>query len=178
VTLLGLYDALRSHVDALIVDGRAYPLAQLDLGFHADFDPRETHLDEGLAEARWNYPGVALNAGYRWARRIPLVFEDFQAGDRFGEHTDAEHINQIRGGFSLDLTQRWSLSYGAAYSIEGNRSLANQGLIEYLSRCGCWALGVELQQDRKRGVDAKLVYRLVGLGGEPPRARPSLLDGT
>jgi lipopolysaccharide assembly outer membrane protein LptD (OstA) len=178
VMLLGLYDAQTTQLDALIVDGRAYPSDQLDLGFHADFDPHDARIDEGLAEVRWNRPGVALHGGYRWARRIPLVFEDFREGDRFGEHREAEHINQIRGGASLDLTARWSVSYGAAYSIEGNRSLANQGLIEYLSRCGCWALGVELQQDRKRGVDAKLVYRLVGLGGEPPRPRPSLLDGT
>ena len=69
------------------------------------------------------------------------------------------------------------MSYGLAYSIEGNRVLANQGLVEYLSRCGCWALGLELSQDRTRGVDVKVVYRLVGLGGEPPRPRPSLLDG-
>ena len=91
---------------------------------------------------------------------------------------DIDHINQVRGGVSLDLTERWSVSYGAAYSIEGNRSLANQGLVEYLSRCGCWALGVEIKEDRKRGVDAKVVYRVLGLGGEPPRSRPYLLDGT
>ncbi len=177
ITLLGLYDAEIKRFDAVVLDGRAFPLDQLDLGFHADFDPHALHFDEGFAEARWNHPGVAFNVGYRWARRIPVVFEDFRAGDRFGESTEVNHINQVRGGVSLDLTARWSASYGAAYSIEGNRALANQGLIEYLSRCGCWALGVELRQDRKRGVDAKLVYRLVGLGGEPPHRRPSLLDG-
>ena len=89
----------------------------------------------------------------------------------------SDRINQIRGGVALDLTQRWSIRYGAAYSLEGNLSLANQGLIEYLSRCGCWALGVQISEDRKRGVDAKIVYRLVGLGGEPPADRPALLDG-
>jgi lipopolysaccharide assembly outer membrane protein LptD (OstA) len=177
VTLLGLYDAEATRVDALIVDGHVFPLDRLDVAFHADFDPDAARLDEGLADVRWNHPGLAVNAGYRWARQIPLVFEDFRAGDRFGEHTDVKHINQIRGGVSVDLTARWTVSYGLAYSIEGNRTLANQGLIEYLSGCGCWSLGVELQQDRKRGVDAKLVYRLVGLGGEPPRPRPSLLDG-
>ena len=178
VVLLGLYDVETTRLDALIVDGRAFPIDQLDLGFHADFDPEAAHLDEGFAEARWNYPGLGFNAGYRWARRIPVFFEDFEEGERFDEHSEVEHINQIRGGVSLDLTARWSVSYGAAYSIEGNHALMNQGLVEYLSECGCWTLGVELQQDRERGVDAKLVYRLIGLGGEPPRPRPSLLDGT
>jgi lipopolysaccharide assembly outer membrane protein LptD (OstA) len=162
----------------VILDGRALPHEQLDLRFHADFDPDAGRLDEGLAEARWNHPsGVAFDAGYRWARRIPLFFEDFGAGDRFDDQTDINHINQLRAGVSLDLTAQWSMRYGLAYSIEGNRVLANQGLVEYLSRCGCWALGLELSQDRTRGVDVKVLYRLVGLGGEPPRSRPSLLDG-
>jgi lipopolysaccharide assembly outer membrane protein LptD (OstA) len=178
VTLLGLYDDVTTQFDALILDGRAFPLEQLDFGFHADFDPDSGHFDEGLFEARWSYTGFAFNAGYRWARRIPLVFEDFRAGERFGQHTDAEHINQIRAGTSVDITARWSASYGIAYSIEGNRVLANQGLIEYRSRCNCWSLGVEIKEDRKRGIDAKLVYRIIGLGGEPPQERPSLLDGT
>jgi lipopolysaccharide assembly outer membrane protein LptD (OstA) len=178
VTLLGLYDAEAARVNALIVDGHAYPLERLDVNFHADFDPDAAQLEEGLAEARWNRRGLALNASYRWARRIPLVFENFNYGERFSLHTNVEHINQLRGGVSLDLTARWSVSYGAAYSIEGNRTLQNQGLIEYLSQCACWALGVELKQDRATGIDARLVYRVLGLGGEPPRARPSLLDGT
>jgi lipopolysaccharide assembly outer membrane protein LptD (OstA) len=177
-TVLGQYDAETTVFDALILDGRAFPIEHLDLGFHVDFDPDAGHLDEGFFETRWTYPGLSLNAGYRWARRIPLVFEDWKIGERFGQHTEVDRINQVRGGASVDLTARWTVSYGIAYSIEGNRALQNQGLIEYVSKCGCWALGVELKEDTKRGVDAKLVYRLIGLGGEPPRDRPSLLDGT
>jgi len=177
-SLLGLYDVEGRAFDSAILDGRAFPLEQIDLRFHADFDPDAAHFDEGLAEARWNHPaGVAFQAGYRWARQVPLFFEDFRAGDRFDENDIALHIHQLRGGVSLDLTAQWSVSYGLAYSIEGSHALANQGLVEYLSKCGCWALGLQLAQDRTRGVDAKVVYRLVGLGGEPPRPRPSLLDG-
>jgi len=178
VTLLGLYDAESSEFDALILDGRAFPVERLDVGFHVDFDPEASHFDEGFAEVRWKLAAVSFDTGYRWVRKIPLFFEDFRSGDRFGQHTDVDHINQIRGGVAVDLTQRWSVRYGAAYSLEGNLALANQGLIEYLSKCNCWALGVQLSQDRKRGFDAKLVYRLLGLGGEPPSERPSLLDGS
>ena len=176
-TLLTLYDFETTKLDAVILDGRAFPLEQLDVAFHADFDPDQAHFDEAYTEVRWKLPGISFDTGYRWVREIPLFFEDFESGDRFDVHTDVEHINQIRGGVSLDLTQRWSVRYGAAYSLEGNLALANQGLIEYLSRCGCWALGVQISQDRKRGVDAKVVYRLLGLGGEPPSPRPALLDG-
>jgi lipopolysaccharide export system protein LptA len=177
VTALAVYDFETTELDALIVEGRAFPLEQLDVGFHADFDPDDANFDEGYAEVRWKLPAVSFDAGYRWVRDIPLFFEDFGVGDRFDRSTDVDRINQIRGGVALDLTQRWSIRYGAAYSLEGNLSLANQGLIEYLSRCGCWALGVQISEDRKRGVDAKVVYRLVGLGGEPPADRPALLDG-
>ena len=99
----------------------------------------------------------------------------FAARGRVHEVTvEIEHINQLRAGVSLDLTQRWSVCYALAYSLEGSQGLANRGLVEYLSRCGCWALGVEVSQDRNRGVDAKLVYRLVGLSGDPPRAADSM----
>jgi len=176
-TLLGLYDIETSEVDALILDGRAFPLERLDLGFHADFDPHSARIDEGYAEVRWKLTAISFDTGYRWVRRIPIFFEDFRTGDRFGQHTDVNHINQIRGGVALELTKRWNVRYGAAYSLEGNLALQNQGLIEYLSKCGCWAAGVQLSQDRKRGFDVKLVYRLLGLGGEPPTERPTLLDG-
>lgn len=177
VTVLALYDFESTELDALILEGRAFPLEQLDVAFHADFDPDRGHFDEGFAEVRWKLPAVSFDAGYRWVRDIPVFFEDFEANDRFDERTDVDRINQIRGGVSLDLTERWNFRYGAAYSLEGNLALVNQGLIEYVSRCGCWALGVQISEDRKRGVDAKVVYRLIGLGGEPPSQRPTLLDG-
>src|SRR4030095_12460462 len=43
VVLLGLYDVETTRLDALIVDGRAFPIDRLDLGFHADFDPEAAH---------------------------------------------------------------------------------------------------------------------------------------
>jgi hypothetical protein len=177
--VLALYDIEEEVADSVLLDGRAYPAERLDLRLHVDLDPDHGRIDEGLAEVRWNHEaGIGFDAGYRYARRVPLFFENFVFGDRFDEHyTTVEHIDQVRGAVSLALTSRWSVRYGTAWSIEGNRLLANRGVIEYLSRCECWAAAVELSQDRTRGVDAKLVVRLVGLGGEPPGARRGLLDG-
>jgi len=177
--LLALYDFEEEVADAVILDGHAYPAERLDVRLHVDLDPDRGRIDEGLAELRWNHPvGVGLDAGYRYARRVPLFFEDFAFGDRFDEDdTEVDHIDQVRGAVSVPLTARWTVRYGLAWSIEGNQILANRGVIEYLSRCECWGAAVELQADRTRGVDAKLVVRLVGLGGEPPGSRRGLLDG-
>ncbi len=176
--LLGLYEFADGRLDALVLDGRAFPHERVDLRFHADFDPYETRFDEGLAQGRWAHPvGVQVEAGYRWAREIPLFFEDFANGDRFDSVRDADHIHQLRAGTVLDLTARWSVRYQIAYSIEGDHVLANQGLVEYLSRCKCWALGLSLSQDRTRGVEVSLEYRLLGFGGEPVERPRGLLDG-
>jgi lipopolysaccharide assembly outer membrane protein LptD (OstA) len=178
VALLGLYDFTGHRLDALVADGRAFPHERVDVRFHADFDPSEVRLDEGLAQGTWSHPvGVRVDAGYRWARRVPLFFEDFALGERFEAGRDVDHIHQIQGGTTLDLTEQWSVGYRFAYSIEGNLLLANQGIVEYLSRCKCWALGLRLSQDRSRGIDASLEYRLVGFGGEPAERRRGLLDG-
>ena len=176
--LLGLYDIVGDRFDAVVLDGRAFPHERVDLRFHADLDPDELRFDEGLAQGVWSHPiGVRLDAGYRWAREIPLFFEDFAIGERFEAGRDVDHIHQIQGGTKLDLTEQWSVGYRFAYSIEGNLLLANQGIVEYLSRCKCWALGLRLSQDRSRGIDVSLEYRLVGFGGEPKARGRGLLDG-
>ena len=175
--LLGLYDIEEQELDSVMIDGRAFPWEGVDLGFHGDLDADEGRVDEAMLDASWSHPaGFALQAGYRWARDIPEVFEAFGAGDRFDERTEIDHIQQLEGGLALDLTARWSLRYRIAYSIEGDLSLTNQGVIEYLSRCECWAVGVQLSEDRTRGIDARLVYRLVGFGETPVRRGPGLLD--
>jgi len=177
-TLLGLYDFHADRLAALILDGRAWPAERTELRFHADLDPDRGRFDEVLGEASWAHPaGVELSASYRYAREIPLFFEDFLVGDRFDDREDLDHIHQVNAAVGLALTEQWSLRYRAFYAIEQDLLLANQGLVEYLSRCGCWAVGLQLSQDRNRGFDVRLQYRLVGLGGEPDRRGPGLLDG-
>ncbi|MEM7413595.1 MAG: LPS assembly protein LptD [Myxococcota bacterium] len=178
VTLQGLFDIEEEVFDALILEGRAFPLQGLDLRFHGDLDPDEGRVDEALASATWSHPvGVSLQGEYRWARDIPEVFEAFGAGDRFDERSRIDHIQQLEAGVSLDLTARWNLRYQMAYSIEGDLVLTNRGVLEYLSRCECWAAGIVVSEDRTRGVDVKFVYRLVGFGDTPVRRSEGLLDG-
>ena len=175
--LLGLYDFEASAFDAVILDGHAFPAERVDLRFHLDFDPDRGRVDEGLFAARGQaIQGLALEGAYRWVRDIPRFFEDFASGDRFDEDEVFRHIHQLETGFELDLSERWALRYRLAYSIEGDRLLANRGTLEYFSACGCWSLALEVRQDRTRGVDSALTLRLLGLGGDWEPRGPGLLD--
>ena len=57
--------------------------------------------------------------------------------------------------------------------------------IEYISKCRCWALRLEISEDRSRGAQFRVLYRLVGIGDDSRspfgtselRGSLSLLDG-
>ena len=114
--------------------------------------------------------GVALGLlvwlGYRFLRDIPDVFEDFGTGERFDNFSEIRRIDQVFADLRLQITQRWLVGYRLSYSFESDLILQNVGMIEYLSKCGCWAAGIELAADRASGVEWRLLYRLVGVGDD------------
>ena len=72
--------------------------------------------------------------------------------------------------------RQWRFECRGACSFDESLLLGNRGLVEYLSKCGCWAAGFEVSQDRARGVAVKFLYRLIGLGRARTQNRPGLLD--
>jgi len=177
LTLLGSYDFEDHDFGSVVADGRFSPWGVGQLRASAGYDPERTRIDELHADWRWRHErGHAVQLGYRYLYDVPLLFEDFGTGDRFDDVEPSDRVHEATGGFDLRLTRFWRLEYRAAYSFDESLLLANQGLIEYLSKCGCWAAGLELSQDRARGVEVKVLYRLVGLGRDQPVARPGLLD--
>lgn len=175
---LALYDFERGVVDALVLDGDAFPIDRVDLRFNLDFDPHRGRVDEGLFAANGRViQGLTLHGAYRWVREVPLFFEAFAVGDRFDDDVERfRHIDQVESGFDLDLSARWKLRYRFDYSIEGNRLLANRGALEYFSACGCWSVALEVKQDRTRGFDTGFTVRLLGLGEGMERRGPGFLD--
>ena len=67
------------------------------------------------------------------------------------------------------FTRFWAASYRLRFSFEGSIALTNQAGIEYISRCQCWALRLEFEQDRQAGYQAGVRYRIVGLGDDTVR---------
>jgi LPS-assembly protein len=175
LTLLGSYEIDENHFGWIIADGGLQPSRYGSTRFHVGYDPQKTQISEGLVEWNWRHPdGHRLGLGYRFLRDIPHVFEDWQRGERFDNFTGFDHINQVYAEARIQATKRWLLGYKTGFSFDREVFLQNSGLVEYLSKCGCWAGGVELSQDRASGVNVRVIYRLVGLGDD--LAKSPLLD--
>lgn len=68
------------------------------------------------------------------------------------------------------MTKQWAATYSGNFSFENALSLTNQFGVEYLSRCKCWAIRLEVDNDRVRGFSWGFNYRILGLGDD--RERP------
>jgi lipopolysaccharide assembly outer membrane protein LptD (OstA) len=134
---------------------------------HVALDPENAgEISEGLFDWRYRHrDGHRLWLGYRFVRDIPDVFEDFGTGERFDNFTDIDRIDQVYADLRAQITQRWLAGYRVSYSFESELLIQNAGFVEYLSKCGCWSLGVELGWDRTSGLDYRILYqRLFDIG--------------
>ncbi|MEE9607222.1 MAG: LPS assembly protein LptD [Myxococcota bacterium] len=173
-TLQAGYDFETSRFASLYLDGRAYPFEGATARFNLGFDPEDAQLDEALFEVSWRAEaGHSAGLTYRFLRDIPQFFENYPYEDnRFDSpKTSFGRINQIEGAVRWAVTRGWSIHYRGVYSFESSLLIGNLGGIEYTSRCRCWSAGVEVSQDRERGIRFSLLYRLTGLGDDtPPRS--------
>jgi len=177
VTLQGVYDFESSEFGGVLIDGRVAPWRFGSLRFHATLDPEEVELDEALLDYDYSHrDGHGARVDYRFLRNVANTFEDFGTSDRFDDVREENRVHQLGGRITLALTRHITASYRMSYSIESGRLVANQGQIEYLSKCGCWTAGIQIDADRARGVGIKFLYSLVGLGKEARPNRGGFLD--
>ena len=47
--------------------------------------------------------------------------------------------------------------------------MSNEGALEYISKCRCWAIRLEVEDDRIDGLEIELRYQLIGLGDDTDR---------
>jgi lipopolysaccharide assembly outer membrane protein LptD (OstA) len=180
-----LYDIENSRFGTLFLDGRAFPLDNVWTRFSLGLDTHVGKLDEALFEAGWHDArGDGVRLGYRYLRDVPALFEAFpQQNRRYEDFEGAfSQVNQIDGAFRIELGRGWAVGYRIAFSIERSLLIDNQGYVEYVSRCQCWGLALELGSSRGRGVGVNVRYHLLGLGDDAARrsradsARRSSLD--
>jgi hypothetical protein len=78
-------------------------------------------------------------------------------------------VNQLTLRGRLAVNRNWALTYHLRYSFEGSDFLSNRGGVEYISKCRCWAIRLELGSDRSGGARFDVQYVLIGLGDDAVR---------
>lgn len=168
-TLTAWWDFAGDAVRNIFLDGAVFPALKWRSRFDLGFDIDESRIDEALFELGYaDERGNDVSAGYRFVRDLPKFFEGFRYDQsRYDEFTvDFERINQF------DLYGRWTLlrgfaaTYRVQYSLEGHFSLRHQFGLEYVSRCKCWAIRLEAEDQRSRGFEVGISYKILGVGDD------------
>jgi len=165
------YDFSNDDNTKFFVEGTVYPYKLTHVRFNMGYDLRQTELSEGLFEFGYRAKeGHDLGVSYRYLRDTPRFFEDFKKDDRYDEfETGFKRINQITAMGRLALTRNWALTYRGQYSFENSIFLSNRAGVEYISKCRCWAIRLEVADNRVGGVDFNVQYILIGLGDDDIR---------
>lgn len=135
--------------------------------FHTSYALDAAEVADGLFDLGWSHPaGHGLGFRYRYIRDIPQFFEDFaRDNQRFDDFAEGFlHVNQLAASGRAQVTPQWALTYLGAYSFENTLSLVNQFGVEYTSRCRCWAVRLQVDNNRVTGTEWSLSYTLLGLG--------------
>ncbi len=167
------YQISGDDLGQFVTSGTLHPLPTLDVRFNLALELEQLAFAEAFLDFGWSSPrGHDLRIGYRFVQDIPRFFEDFAFDEeRFEDfRTGFGRINQVRLSARWAITANWAVTYDLGYTIEEGLILGNRAGVEYISRCGCWAARVTLEEDRARGVEFGFEYRIIGLGDD--RVRP------
>lgn len=159
----------QSEFGPAVLQGEARLPRGLWMRFLSSIDVEEFEFAEGMALVGWAHPfGHQASLRYRYIRDIPRFFEAFRSdADRFNDFSDGFlRVNQIGGFARVQLTKQWAATFSGNFSFENALSLSNQFGVEYLSRCKCWAIRLEVDNDRVRGFSWGFNYRILGLGDD------------
>ncbi len=159
----------------MILDGTTLLASGLRTHCIFAYDLDQGRIDEGLAEVQvlGIVPWVkrsSISLGYRYRKTIPRFFEAFPQVNAFDEFKRGfDEISQVQGAARIRLNPSWEVGSRQLYSLEKNIHQTNSWFIEYTSRCRCWAIRVDLADDRNRGFQAHANFTVLGFGGNADR---------
>jgi lipopolysaccharide assembly outer membrane protein LptD (OstA) len=162
------YDfASGGRVGRFVAEGRHIRLGWTLNRFQVALDAKRGKVDEVFAvtSVRWPWR-IGTRFGYRYVPDGPDFFEALQTDKFEGFSSDFDEINQIFASVSLPLFDRFRLRYQANYTFSGSFFLTNSGSLDYISRCRCWAAGIQLSESRDENLRFQFRYTLVGLGDD------------
>jgi lipopolysaccharide assembly outer membrane protein LptD (OstA) len=176
-TLSAEYDFAQNEWGSILLDGHAYPWNGPQTRFAFGYDVENGRIDEAMIDMSTALPyRASASVRYRYLRRIPRFFEAFRSEEDFEKFERGfMRVNQFdfsvrlplaEVAASIPLISRFTLIYALSYSFEEKLRLGNRGGIEYVSKCKCWAAGLDIREDRVRGVEIGFRYTLLGLGDD------------
>lgn len=172
MTFSAHYDFANDTIRNVFVDGVVYPAANWRTRLIVGWDFDESELGESLLEARYSDPdGNDFYFSYRSVKQIPQFFESFQFDRERFDRFDANfgEVKQLDLGARWAFAPRWAVFGRVGYSLEQSLLLTARAGLEYLSKCRCWAVQLEVEDDRNRGLEFTLNYRIIGLGDDTVR---------
>ena len=174
ISLSTQYDFASDDNSKFFLEGSAYPYQNLRVRFNMGWDFKETEFSESLLEARYSTEeGHDLAFSYRYLRDIPRFFESFNSSGEEDRYEEFEQglfkINQLTLRGRLAINRNWAVTYGVRYSFESSIWLTNRAGVEYISKCRCWAIRLEVGGDRSGGAFFNVQYVLIGLGDDDIR---------
>jgi lipopolysaccharide assembly outer membrane protein LptD (OstA) len=168
VTVSQAWDFEDNEIGDFVIDGRTGRWKGLSSTFHLTVDAASPEVREGLVDLRWRAPyDVTLGLRYRYLEEIPLFFESFRGenADRFNDFEEGfTRVSQIDAEMSVPLFDRIVLGGKITYSIEDDLRLRTRGSIDYVSKCRCWAAGIELRDSRNDGIQTSFRFTLLQPG--------------
>jgi len=160
------YDIHGSNVGHIVAEGRRIRVGPGRARFQLAYEAGKQRLDEGYAEIAMPLFGKARTVvRYRYIRHAPEFFELFNS-DLFddGRARRYDEVSQISASLTVPLLDRFVLNYRMNYSFAGSEFLTNSASLDYISRCDCWALGVQVNSSRNEQVSYRLRYSILGFG--------------
>jgi len=168
-------------IGEIVADGRLFPIGPVAGRVRMAFDPEALAFEEGGVEFSLSVESpkrfirrASFFGGYRYLRRLPLFFEsDVSDSSAFSGQGDSE-LNQVDFRFQVELAWRIRLTYAAIYGLtqDARGFIRNSGTLEYVSKCRCWGIGVQIKQEKRDGIQAGFMIRFLGLGDD----RDNLFD--
>lgn len=157
---------------SLYADARLLRLGPFNSRIRGAFNPESVAVKEGEAEIGMDIPfadaflrNLNLSARYRYIRRLPDFSETVRGITATSQKGDSV-LNQIDLSSKIELTARIRFTYRAVYSLVDDGFIRNRGMVEYVSKCRCWGVGVGLYQERRVGFGGGLMIRFLGLGDD------------
>ncbi len=156
----------------VVVSGHSEQFWRTSSEFNLNLDPEDGDVEEGLfalTVTPWSW--ITLRAAYRY--REPREAGRFRfprqlSRDPWDEDTDA--LSQVEPIGTLRVGRYMRLRYRANYDLEDDVLLRQQGTFEYVSRCDCWGIGVDVVEQKSGEIRYLLRYSLLGSGDDGLRS--------